>query len=114
MHELGLTQSILEIALDNAAKNGAGRILKVRVVAGDLTGVIDESLCFYFDYLARGTAADGAELVVEHPPAVIKCAACGEESRIAAEQVCSCPQCEALTVELLSGREFYVDSIEIE
>ncbi|MDP2210838.1 MAG: hydrogenase maturation nickel metallochaperone HypA [Candidatus Aquicultor sp.] len=114
MHELGLTQSILEIALDNAAKNEASRVLKVKVVAGDLTGAIDESLRFYFDYLARGTAAEGAELAIDHPPAIIKCAACGGESRVAAEQVFACPKCDALTVELLSGREFYVDSIEIE
>jgi len=114
VHELGLTQSILEIALENAAKNNASRILKVKVVAGDLTGVIDDSLRFYFDYLARGTAAEGAELAIDHPPVIIKCAACGGESRVGGEQAFACPECAALTVELLSGREFYVDSIEIE
>jgi len=114
VHELGLTQSILEIALEHAAKNGAERILKVKVVAGDLAGVIDESLQFYFEYLTRDTLADGAGLVIEHVPAVIKCGACGVTGRVTQQQVFTCPQCDALAVELIAGREFYVDSIEVE
>lgn len=114
MHELGLTQSILDIALDHASKSHARRILKVRVVAGDLAGVIEESLELYFDYLSRSTIAEGADLVIEHVPAVIACGSCGERSEVGNDQVFTCPHCGALAVELLSGREFYVDSIEVE
>jgi len=114
MHELGLTQSILDIALDHARDNEAAKILKVTVKAGDLTGIIDDSIHLYFEYLTRETIAEGSELVIEHLPAIISCRACGEKSKVGAFEVFACPKCGGLHVELISGKEFYVDSIEID
>lgn len=114
MHELGLTQSIVDIALEHAKGNDATRILTVTVKAGNLTGIIDDSMQLYFNYLCRGTIAEESRLVIEHLPALVNCRSCGEESEIGPFETFTCPKCGELTIELISGREFYVDSIEVE
>lgn len=114
MHELGLTQSILDIALEHAKGNGAAKILKVVVKAGDLMAIVDDSIQLYFKYLSRGTIAERSELIIERSPAVVSCRSCGEKSEIGMFEVFTCPECDGFLVELISGRELYVDSIEVE
>ena len=54
MHELGVTQNILQIALEHAQKAGAKKIHRIHLVIGGLSGVIDESVQFYFDFVSQG------------------------------------------------------------
>ncbi|HEY3374987.1 MAG TPA: hydrogenase maturation nickel metallochaperone HypA [Candidatus Aquicultor sp.] len=114
MHELGLTQGIIDIAIDNAQQNNATKILKISVKAGKLMALVEDSMQFYFDYLTNDTIAKGATLVIEHVPVIIKCHACGETSEVDEFGIHICPKCGEITVELVSGKEFYVDSIEVE
>jgi len=114
LHELGLTQSVLDIAVEHAKNNDASRILRVNVKAGELVAVIDDSMQFFFEYLSGDTIAKGAELVIKHVPVVIKCSSCGAQSRVDKLEIYTCPGCKEHTVELVSGKEFFVDSIEIE
>jgi hydrogenase nickel incorporation protein HypA/HybF len=100
MHELAVTQSILEIALRHAEQAGAQRILAINLVIGDLTGFVDDSIQFYFDFLSEDTLAQYARLNFEYTP---------PNSRI-----WTCPECEALGGEVVAGREFSVTSIEVE
>lgn len=114
MHELGLTQSIVDIAVEHAKRNNASKILKVNVTIGDMMSVIEDSMQFYFEYLTKDTIAGGSKLEIDHVPISIRCANCKEESRVTEFEIYTCPRCGSLAVELLSGKEFYVDSIEIE
>jgi hydrogenase nickel incorporation protein HypA/HybF len=114
MHELPVTQSILEIALRHAIKGGAKRILAINLTIGDLTGFVDDSIQFYFDYLSKETAADGARLTIERIPARARCHQCGAEYAPPDSRIWTCPQCEALGGEVIAGKEFYVASIEVE
>jgi len=114
MHELPVTQSILEIALRHAQKGGAKRILAINLTIGDLTGFVDDSIQFYFDYLSKETAADGARLTIERIPARARCHQCGAEYAPPDSRIWTCPQCEALGGEVIAGKEFYVASIEVE
>jgi hydrogenase nickel incorporation protein HypA/HybF len=114
MHELSVSQSVLDIALRHAEKAGARRILAVHLVIGDLTGFVDDSIQFYFDFLSRDTLAAGAELKFERVAARVRCHACGAEYAPPDARLWSCPECNALGGEILSGREFSVASLEIE
>jgi len=114
LHELGLTQGVLDIAVEHAKKNNADKILRVNVKAGEMVTVIDDSMQFFFEYLSTDTIAKGASLVIEHVPVVVRCLSCGEQSKVNKLEIYTCPKCKEHTVELISGKEFFVDSIEIE
>jgi hydrogenase nickel incorporation protein HypA/HybF len=114
MHELAVTQSILDIASRHAHKAGAQRILAIHLVIGELTGLVDESIQFYFDFLAKDTLAQGARLCFTHVAARLRCSVCGGEYPPPASRVWACPHCDALGGKTIAGREFSVASIEIE
>ena len=114
MHELSVTQSILDIAVKHAERAGAARILAINVVVGDLTGFVHDSIQFYFDFLSRGTLAAGATLNIERVPARARCRECGAEYHPPDTRLWSCPECGALGGEIVAGREFSVASLEVE
>lgn len=114
MHELTVTQSILEIGLRHAGRAGARRILAIHLVIGDLTGFVDDSIQFYFDFLSRNTLAEGARLRFERIAPRIRCRACETEYAPPDSRLWACPICGTLGGEIVAGREFSVASIEIE
>jgi hydrogenase nickel incorporation protein HypA/HybF len=113
VHELPVTEQILKVVLDHARKAEAHRVVHVNLVIGDLTTFVDESIQFYFDFLSRGTEAEGAALHIRRIPARVRCHACGGE--FAPDGVdWRCPHCGGLGGEVLAGRESYIESIEVE
>jgi len=113
MHELSVTTSVLDIAVEHAKRASAQRILKINLVIGDLAGFVDDSVQFYFDMLSADTLAAGAELVIQHIPPRVRCRACGFEFE-PKDLNWACPQCLAIGGDVLSGQEFQVESIEVE
>jgi hydrogenase nickel incorporation protein HypA/HybF len=114
MHELAVTQSILDIAVRHAERAKARRILAINLVIGDLTGFVDDSIQFYFDFLSQDTIAQGAQLDIERVAARIRCQVCGAEYAPPDSRLWTCPECDALGGEVIGGKEFSVASIEIE
>ncbi len=113
MHELSVTQSILDVALAHAQRAGATRILRISLAVGELSGIVGESVQFYFDFLSKETMAEGAELVFRHVPARFRCLDCGAEYEPGGPDW-TCPQCGALRPIAVGGRELLVESIEVE
>lgn len=113
MHEMSVTQSVLEIALAHAERAGATRVVRIHLVIGALSGIVDESVQFYFDYVSEGTLAEGAELVFRREPARFRCWECGAEYE-AQTSDWTCPECGELRPTAIGGREFMVESIEVE
>jgi hydrogenase nickel incorporation protein HypA/HybF len=113
MHELTITQSILKIVTDHAERAEAKRVTAINLVVGELTGFVDDSIQFYFDLLSRGTLVEGAKLDIRRVPARFKCRSCGEEFAMQ-DSSWICPNCSAIGGDVLQGREFLVESIEIE
>lgn len=113
MHELSVTESILSIALDYANKNHASRITSVNLKIGRLASIVDDSVTFYWNILARGTLCENAELQFERIPARLVCMDCGREYEIL-QDMTPCTHCNSVKVKVISGNEFSVDSIEIE
>jgi hydrogenase nickel incorporation protein HypA/HybF len=113
MHELGVTQNILEIALEHAQKAKARKIRRIHLVIGGLSGIVDESVQFYFDFVSKGTLAEGAELTFEKKPTILRCRSCGREFSFE-RNTWICPACQAPGPEIVSGREFFMESIEVD
>jgi hydrogenase nickel incorporation protein HypA/HybF len=114
MHELPVTQSILDIVLRHANQAGAAQVLAINLVIGGLTGFVDDSIQFYFDFLSKDTAAEGAQLHFERIVPRAQCHVCQAEYVPPNSRLWTCPECGALGGEVIAGREFYVASIEIE
>jgi len=112
MHELAVTQQILDMALEKARENRASEIQSINLVVGDLTSIIDDSVQFYFDILSKNTMAEKARLSIQRVPVELRCRSC-RRSYIAPDQHWHCPQCQSLDLEITRGNEFYLDSIEI-
>ena len=113
MHELTITESLLEIALRHAANANASRITDLYIVIGDLSSVIDDSVQFYWDIVAKDTLAEGANLHFQRKATKILCLDCGEVYQ-PNNNVLACPNCKSIQIKILAGEEFFLESINIE
>jgi hydrogenase nickel incorporation protein HypA/HybF len=114
MHELSVTQGILDVALEAARGAGAGRILAINLVIGDLSSIVDDSVQFYFDFLSRDTPAQGAVLRFDRQPAEARCGDCAHTFEAAIPLIPTCPACGSARLAITGGREFLVESIEVD
>lgn len=113
MHELSITRHLLAIVLEHAEKAGARRVAGVNLRVGELSGMVDESVQFYFDLISRGTPAAGARLSFARVAARFRCRACGVEFQ-PDERNWLCPACGATGGQLIAGQEMTIESIEVE
>lgn len=113
MHEYPITEQIVKIAEKHCKENGGSRVAKVKLVIGDYSGYVGDSVHMYFDLIAEGTICENAEVEIQHIKPKLKCPECGE---IFAKQYLSfaCPKCGADGEPTDIGKEFYIESIEIE
>ena len=115
MHELPITEDILKIALTHGERNGAKRIVRVNLDIGELTDLIDEWIQRYFEYLAKGSIASEARLIIERVPITVMCGQCNKPFVVDKKKLdFNCPVCGQKATDLVRGREFTVKSIEIE
>jgi len=113
MHELTTTQYLLKTALQHAHKEHATHITSVHVVIGQLSGMVDKSVQYYWDILAEGTIAEGATIEFKHIPASLRCAHCNTVYDLSDSFDFTCPACgQAGTI--ISGDEFLLESIDID
>ena len=113
MHELGITQSILSIVLEKANEVQASRVSKINLVIGELSGIVDDCVQFYFDFLSKDTIAAQASLSFHQPPARLRCRNC--DTVFSPDNLnWACPKCHEQKIEIISGRECYVESIEVD
>jgi len=113
MHELAVTQSILKIALDHAEKAHAQRITDLHIVVGELSSMVDDSVQFYWDIIAKDTIAEGAALRFHRVPAELQCMTCFHKYH-PSDQELVCPQCGGVGAKIIAGEEFALESIDVE
>lgn len=113
MHEMSLMASLLEIIEDQARAEGFASVSRVVLEIGRLAGVEAEAMRFAFDVGTRGTLAEGAVLDIEETPGRGRCAACGGEAPLEAFYD-PCPACGSGPLEILTGRELRVVSLDVE
>ena len=113
MHELSVTESILEIALRHAKSAQAKKISNLYLVIGQLSSIVDDSVQFYWDFVSKDTAAEGAQLNFRRIPAELRCSDCGHTYTLEKGEL-ACPACGGAHIKIVSGEEFYLESIEVE
>ncbi len=113
MHEMGIAMDILRIVQESIPAEMTGaKVQRVNLRVGKFSAIVAESLRFCFNVAAADTAAEGAELAVEEVPVVVRCNDCGHAWTIE-EAVFVCPKCQGAKIEMLSGRELEIVSIEL-
>jgi len=113
MHELSITQSILSIALEQARAAQANKIIKINLTIGELTGIVDDCVQFYFELLSKDTIAAEASLSFHRPPTKLRCRNCA--TTFSPDNLdWACPNCRERSIEIVSGRELYVSSLEVD
>jgi hydrogenase nickel incorporation protein HypA/HybF len=104
---------MLDLVLEQARKVGAERVEKVDLVIGEMSGIVDECVEFYFEFLSKDTIADGAILSFKMIPMQARCRNCGELF-IPKQFDWACPICHNNSMEIVAGNELFVESIEVE
>ena len=110
MHELSLSSAVLATTVKHA---DGRRVSAINLRIGRLRQVIPDSLEFYFEFVSRETVCEGARLEMEVIDARLRCRPCGTEWAIEIPAF-RCPTCGGSEVEVASGDEFEVESIEVE
>ena len=113
MHEYAVTENILELVATEAKKAGAGKISTIRLVIGELSTFVDESIQMYFDILSKGTVAEGARLEFKRVTAMFECKVCSFRYGTDSSGF-DCPVCKGPGRLTDEGSEFYIESIEVE
>lgn len=108
MHELAITQSVVDAVCEHT---GGAPVASVRLRIGKLSGVVPDALRFCFELIAEGTALQGAALVIDEPPGAGHCRSCGVDL-VLTDLLLLCP-CGSADVQVVSGRQLTVQSIEV-
>ena len=113
MHEQSIVESLLNLALENARKSNAKKIVSINLVVGDYTGVVEDAVVFYFGFLSKDTIAAGADIQFKHIPGQLRCRDCDILFPIQ-KHVFRCPKCSGSRVEIVGGRELYIENMVVE
>ena len=113
MHEMGIAQQLVEIALDaipKEIKDPRVAILHLRI--GRLASVVEHSLAFCLEIITKDTPLENVKLMIESVPVRIRCKVCQNQWE-QESPLFQCPQCPNGEVELISGREIDIISMEL-
>lgn len=115
MHELQITERILDIVLKHTSGQEVSKIVRIHLRVGALSDLEDEWIQHYFDYLSRGTVAENAELAITRAPVVVRCLSCSCSFDVTREELghAHCPDCGETGLELVAGREYVIENMEV-
>jgi hydrogenase nickel incorporation protein HypA/HybF len=113
MHELSVAMSIIEIAQEESAAHKDARVLAVHLRLGPLCGVVKDALLSSYTMACAATPLEGSQLLIEEVPVEIFCPNCQKRQPVPSIQSMTCPDCGALSPEILRGRELEVIALEL-
>jgi hydrogenase nickel incorporation protein HypA/HybF len=113
MHELSVTESVLDIVIRHATQANARSVTGVNLVIGEYASIVDDSVQFYWDIISKDTQAQGAQLRFRRISAELACQTCQFRYQPERDSY-ECPNCGSSRVQIVAGREFYIESIDIE
>lgn len=111
MHETAVVEGLMRILNEYARKNAVERISRIRLKIGLLRGLDVRQIRGCFELFAEGTAAEGADLLIEEIAVTARCRGCGGTYRVERYHF-ECPACGSNDGEVLTGRELYIESFD--
>lgn len=68
MHEMSLVRNIIEVVKEEAEAAQAAQITAVHLVVGEGRDIVEDLVQSLFRFLARGTVAENAAVILHHVP----------------------------------------------
>lgn len=112
MHELSVCLSLLGELERIAAERAAGRITRIELAIGPLSGVEPALLRHAWPLAAAGTRAEDAELVIDEAEVVVECTRCGAESKVPPNRLL-CASCGDFRTRIVSGDDMLLRRVEL-
>ena len=113
MHELAVTKGLLKICLEEGEKHKIKKIRKINIKVGELTDLLPACIEYYFNIVSKDTIAENTKINVEKIPVEIKCNECGYRGVLGKNNYV-CPKCKGIVYEITKGKEFYLDTMEVD
>ena len=116
MHELSVTQEILQVILSHALQHSVKKILRIYIEVPSITDFEDIWLKRYFSQLSKNTIAEHADLSITRIPPSFSCTFCSKEFPVMLSELDSiqCPDCGSASCTLLSTGQYYIKNMEAE
>ena len=111
MHELRIAEDLSEIVSETAGKENLSKVTRVNICFGQLIQIVPDIFEFAFREAVRNSIAGDAELNIEIIPVKMKCSRCGNDFQVT-ENRFSCNICHSTDLEIISGKELFIKSIE--
>jgi len=113
MHEFSIAESLLSIVREEIARHSLKNVISVKIKVGRFTAIQPEALSFCFELITKNTSLKGVALDIEVLTIKVYCEECREHFELE-EPFMICPKCHSWNVRIESGRELYIDEIEVE
>jgi len=113
VHELPLTQGLLDLVLAQLRQAGGGRVVGIHVVLGELSGAMEDCIRFHWDILSPSTPAEGAELHFRRIPYLLGCRDC-ETSFPPSGREHVCPRCGGRHIRFIAGDDLRLEALDVE
>jgi hydrogenase nickel incorporation protein HypA/HybF len=114
MHELSIALSILDLAADEAERQGNVRVLVIHLKLGPLSGVAREALLSAYLLARDSSPFEETELVIEEVPVLVHCPTCRTTRPVVSMQQFCCADCGTPSHDVVSGRDLEVVAMEIQ
>lgn len=116
MHETALVHGVIDTVLDHARAAGANEVKAVYLAIGEGRDIVEDYFNGLFAFLAKGTVAEHAKLIIKRVPFTVRCNQCHEVFPINLfdSSTWVCPHCAAeCDYQFNSGMEFMINTIQI-
>ena len=110
MRELNAIQSILASVL-RKARDAEKRVKSLQLALGEIAELGQTSIQTHWEELSQGTPVERAQLHFRSITAEVQCMACFQKYHPIDGRI-HCPYCGSYGAKILSGEEFFLESIE--
>jgi hydrogenase nickel incorporation protein HypA/HybF len=113
MHELSIALSMIDVAAEEAERQGGGRVAAIHLRLGPLSGVMRDALLGAWELACESSPLAGCRLQIEDVPITLDCPTCHSAQPARSIQDLCCAACGTPASRILTGREMEVVALEL-
>lgn len=103
---------MIDVAAEEAQRQGGGRVVVLHMKLGPLSGVIPDALRSAWELACEASPLAGCRLEIQEVPITIDCPLCGVVRPVRSVQEICCSHC-GTPAEVVTGREMDIIALEL-